>query len=208
MMRNDYEKIIETISQNTNNPDIYAEYYRMKTNPAIIFIKVKHKKCPHLFVDIFPIDIFGKALSVEQQMKYSEEIIEIRKELTKTVNSQISDEDLLRLLKNVTKEKILKYAVPDDITKCDVMWGIDFHHFQHNFFMNYNNIFPIKEIDFEGLKLPIANNYDYYLKQAFGNYMSYPDKLAIGHAAFMKIDNDEKRHIKVLIHQAGLKLSE
>ncbi len=202
MLRDDYEKVIQTISEKTANPDIYAEYYRMETNPAIIFIKVKHKKCPHLFIDIFPMDVYGKAMSVEEQNRLSEKIIELRKGLTKTINKDASNEELKNILKSISEKRIFNNAIPDEIQNCDIMWGIDFHHFQHNFFMNYNNIFPLKEIEFEGIMLPIANNYDYYLKQSFGNYMSYPDKLAIGHAAFLNLDNEEKENIKAFIESS------
>ena len=200
MLRKDYEKVIDIINTNTKNPDIYAEYYRMKTHPSVIFIKVRHKKCPHLFVDIFPADVYGRGLSVEEQNKRADKIIEIRKELARTVSSNISDNELIDLINKTTKERILSDAVPDDIQNCDVIWGIDFHHFHHNLFMNYNKIFPLKEVEFEGIMMPIPNDYDYYLKQSYGDYMAYPDKLAIGHAAFMEIDKSEKENIKRLIN--------
>ena len=195
MLRKDYENVIDIIAKNTKNPDIYAEYYRMKTHPSVIFIKVRHKKCPHLFVDIFPADVYGRGLSVEEQDKRADKIIEIRKELAKTVSADVSDRELLELINKTTKERILKDAIPDELQNCDIIWGIDFPHFHHNLFMNYNNIFPLKQVEFEGVMLPIPNNYDYYLKQSFGDYMAYPDKLAIGHAAFMKLDSQEKANI-------------
>ncbi len=199
MLRKDYENVIDIIEKNTQNPDIYAEYYRMKTHPSIIFIKVRHRKCPHLFVDIFPADIYGRALTVEEQNIRADKVIEVRKELAKTVPAGTSDEELINIIKTATKEKILNEAVPDEIQNCDIFWGIDFHHFHHNLFMNYNNIFPLKDIEFEGVMLPAPCNWDYYLKQSYGYYMAYPDKLAIGHAAFVKLDSQEKENIKKII---------
>ena len=131
MFREDYDKVIDLISKHNKNPDIYAEYYRMKTHPSIIFIKVRHRKCPHIFVDIFPFDVYGKAISVEEQNKRSEKIIQIRNELAKTITSDVSDEELINIIKTTTKQRILKEAEPAELENCDVIWGIDFHHFHH-----------------------------------------------------------------------------
>ena len=65
MLREDYEKVIDAFNKSSRNPDIYAGYVRDKNNNYII--KIQHKKCPYLFVDIFPYDWYGKQLSREEQ---------------------------------------------------------------------------------------------------------------------------------------------
>ncbi len=41
-------------------------------------------------------------------------------------------------------------------------------------YYKYNDIFPLKKIDFEGFKTFIPNNYDAYLKKLYGDYMQLP----------------------------------
>ena len=59
MMWEDYENVIETFEKYSRNSDIYAIKVKDRHNNA--FIKVKHKKCDIVFVDIFPYkEISGK----------------------------------------------------------------------------------------------------------------------------------------------------
>ena len=70
MMREDYEKIAYIINSNPHNSDVYAEYHMLPESPGEYFIlKVRHKKCEHLFVDIFPYDILGQKLNYEEQLE-------------------------------------------------------------------------------------------------------------------------------------------
>ena len=45
MFREDYEKLIEIFSNNTYNPDVYADYNET-------FIKIRYRGCEYLFLDI------------------------------------------------------------------------------------------------------------------------------------------------------------
>ena len=50
IFRDDYEKIIDIVNNNTVNPDIFAKY-----DIGASFIKIRHKKCDDLFLDLFPV---------------------------------------------------------------------------------------------------------------------------------------------------------
>lgn len=39
----------------------------------------------------------------------------------------------------------------------------------------YNDIFPLKRCDFEGISLAVPNNCERYLNNIYGNYMELPD---------------------------------
>ena len=53
MPRDSYDKIIEAFEKSSRNPDVCAKYVADSDCPATCFIKVLHKKCKYLFVDIF-----------------------------------------------------------------------------------------------------------------------------------------------------------
>ena len=62
-------------------------------------------------------------------------------------------------------------------------YGINFHRHRR-----YNEIFPLKTIEFEGRQLPCPNNADAYLHRLFGNYMQIPSpERRITHATEIKI---------------------
>ncbi|MCM1265911.1 MAG: LicD family protein, partial [Candidatus Gastranaerophilales bacterium] len=69
MMRDDYQKFMDIFNNSSRNKDIYAEIVQDKKDKCMIIIKVLHKKCPHLFVDIFPYDYYGEILSKNEQIQ-------------------------------------------------------------------------------------------------------------------------------------------
>ena len=83
-----------------------------------------------------------------------------------------------------------------------MVWGIDYHHRWANWFTNYNVIFPLKTIIFEGFEFSCMNNADAFLKKVYGDYMSYPNKIGFGHSAYIELTDDEKCIIEKL--KAGL----
>ncbi len=83
-----------------------------------------------------------------------------------------------------------------------LVWGVDFRHTHKNWFTQYDTIFPLKTIKFEGFDFPCINNIDTHLKQVYGNYMQYPSKIGFGHSMYTKLNQTEKEYIKKLI-QAG-----
>ena len=87
MMRDDYERIIDIINNNPYNSDIYAEFNRDEEKGDCIgkyfHIKIRHKKCPNLFVDIFPYDYLGKNLNHEDKILISKMAFALKRELSK-----------------------------------------------------------------------------------------------------------------------------
>ncbi|MBR6126292.1 LicD family protein, partial [bacterium] len=114
MLREDYEKVIEAFQKSSRNPDIYAEYFRAAKNPSVYFIKVQHKKCPYLFVDIFPFDFYGEKHSTDEQLKRTKEIKELRKKLEAKCKIDTPKELLQENLKKIMTEKILTNPIPEN----------------------------------------------------------------------------------------------
>ena len=64
MLREDYTKVINVFNRSTRDSNLYAEYSRDKNNSLII--KIHHKQCKCLFVDIFPFDLYGGKLDKKE----------------------------------------------------------------------------------------------------------------------------------------------
>lgn len=197
MMAQDYEKIIDAFKKSSRNKDIYADYCRNKSNPDVMLIKVMHRKTPHLFVDIFPFYCYGKTIDEQEQLNKTKEIKNIRKELKNRFVSIENNQDLYHLYKETMNEHILAKDSNNNRENTDLVWGIDYDHRWKNWFTNYNVIFPLKLITFEGKEYLSMNNPDAFLRRVYGEYMEYPSKITFGHSLY-KCDDNEFEVIKDL----------
>lgn len=192
MLREDHSKIIEAFEKYSRNPDIFAGLVRDKNDNFIV--KVQHKKCPHLFVDIFPYDYYGAILSLKEQRKKTIEIKELRKKIQVQLKSK-DNKEALRLIDKKRKDVIQRAKL---VENSDLIWGIDFNHHWKNWFSSYDTIFPLKEIEFEDCKFPCINKIDAFLTGVYGDYMAYPKKFGVGHTMYAELSEEEKTEIERL----------
>lgn len=203
MLRDDYNKIIKAFQVYSRNPDIYADYYRDKTNPAQMIIKIQHRNCQYLFVDIFPFDVYGNAMTEEKQLEKTKYIKSIIEEIKSKASFAINNNDTIKNNADIMQNRILTEVIPPDITSTDLVWGIDFQHRWNNWFTNYNVVFPLKTIHFEGSEFMCMNNPDKFLTRVYGDYMAYPKKIGYGHSAYVELTDKDKKVIQEL--KEGLK---
>lgn len=194
MLRVDYDKISEAFQSYSRDPDIYVDYACSLKNTCQCCLRVKHKKCPHLFVDIFPYDWYGQILTREEQRAKTLELKQLRKSMQ--AKSKIREtEAVLSIIREGRKKAI---QTNEFIEKSDLVWGVDFNHGWKNWFSSYDTIFPLSKIEYEGGKFPCANKTHEYLTEVFGDYMAYPKKIGVGHNMFAKLSQEEQEEIKKL----------
>lgn len=198
MMREDYEKIIDTFNKSSRNSDIYADYYRDTKNTCQYMIKIQHKKCHHLFVDIFPFDKYGEKISKEEQLSKTKIIKNIRKQLQKNTSFSTPNDIVKQRIATAMKDEVLKNNDSVDESNLELIWGLDFNHSWDNWFTDYEVIFPLKEIEFEGTMFSCMNNPNAFLTRVYGDYMSYPPKITMGHSIFIELTEEEKQVIEEL----------
>ena len=196
MLRDDYEKIIDAFKKYSRNKGIFADYVRSKINPCMCHIKVQHKLCPHLFVDIFPWDIYGKRLTTGEQFEKTKEIKKIRKSLEETSNKSMSDFEIKYKIEESMNNQVLN--IKDIDPNGDYVWGMDFNHPWKNWFTHYEVLHPMKTIEFEGIEFPCLNDPDAFLSRLYGDYMAYPNKIGLGHSMYLRLTPQEKEVIKLL----------
>lgn len=193
MIRDDYDKIVEAFEKSSRNPDIYAELSWGK-DAQFVLIKVMHKKAPHLFVDIFPYDVYGEKLTEAEQLERTE-WIKARREYLRAHNKPKNIAQIKQMIKQGRKE-LLKEVTTD---KPDIVWGADYNHHWRNWFTSYDVAFPLKEIEFEGQKFYCMNNVDKFLTNVYRDYMAYPKKIGFGHSMFVNLRRSEREVIENLI---------
>lgn len=195
MFREDYEKIVSTFKNTTRNSDIYAEYHRDKDTNSQYFIKIKHKKCPFLGVDIFPLDTYGKHLSLKEQLKATNKICKILKHLKKEIDPNISNKETKTILTKTMKEKILLSSANEN---GDFVYGVDFAHKLKNWFLDRDIVLPLRKIQFEDSKYTTVNKPKEFLKNIYGDYMKYPKKMKILHYSYKNLTSEQLETIKKL----------
>lgn len=195
MFREDYEKIVSAFKNKTRDSDIYAEYHRDKDTNSQYFIKIKHKKCPFLGVDIFPLDSYGKHLSPKEQLIATNKICKILKHLKKEINPNISNKETKTILTKTIKEKILLSSANEN---GDFVYGVDFAHKLKNWFLDRDIVLPLRKIQFEDSKYTTVNKPKEFLKNIYGNYMKYPNKMKILHYSYKNLTSEQLETIKKL----------
>ncbi len=195
MFREDYEKIVSAFKNTTRNSDIYAEYHRDKDTNSQYFIKIKHKKCPFLGVDIFPLDSYGKHLSLKEQLIETNKICKILKQLKKEINPNISNKETKTILTKTMKEKILLSSANEN---GDFVYGVDFAHKLKNWFLDRDIVLPLRKIQFEDSKYTTVNKPKEFLKNIYGDYMKYPNKMKILHYSYKNLTSEQLEAIKKL----------
>ena len=195
MFREDYEKIVSAFKNTTRNSDIYAEYHRDKDTNSQYFIKIKHKKCPFLGVDIFPLDSYGKHLSPKEQLIATNKICKILKHLKKEIDPNISNKETKTILTKTMKEKILLSSANEN---GDFVYGVDFAHKLKNWFLDRDIVLPLRKIQFEDSKYTTVNKPKEFLKNIYGDYMKYPNKMKILHYSYKNLTSEQLETIKKL----------
>lgn len=195
MFREDYEKIVSAFKNTTRNSDIYAEYHRDKDTNSQYFIKIKHKKCPFLGVDIFPLDSYGKHLSLKEQLIATNKICKILKHLKKEIDPNISNKETKTILTKTMKENILLSSANEN---GDFVYGVDFAHKLKNWFLDRDIVLPLRKIQFEDSKYTTVNKPKEFLKNIYGDYMKYPKKMKILHYSYKNLTSEQLETIKKL----------
>ncbi|MGK4198486.1 LicD family protein [Fusobacterium sp. HC1336] len=176
MPREDYDKFIELFKKKGENKkfklvDNTIENFKF---PFIKIMSLKHfstekNKKVGIWIDIFPFDYYSKEeiIKLETLNLYKQKINKLRK------NKNFCNKILLeifrfkrkKLYKQLNKVKNLeeKYILSYPLNLEDKIWTFD-----------KQKVFPLREKKFNGKEYKIPNDYDYYLKKHYGEYMKLP----------------------------------
>ena len=195
MLRDDYDKIIDAFEKYSRDKNIYAKFEIAETTAYRVAIKIRHKRCKHLFVDVFPNDLYGDHVSTKQQEQITKELKKqweyLQKELTSDTPVKIAQEKFDKVIKNNLKNKC---------SNSDILMGMDFYHSRKYWLYDNEIFFPLVDIEFEGYSFPAVNQPVVYLERVYGDYMAYPEKIGFGHNSYVQLSNEDNEVIKSLIN--------
>ena len=192
MIRDDYDKLVDIFNNTTKNTDLYAEYNRDKSGNLII--KIKHKNCSSVCVDIFPYDLCSDYIAGKNPLKTTSKIKKLCKRIQKQYKYSSTDD--LKTAYNELRENVLNNSTDGEKY---LMRGLEFCGFPTNWFYKYETIYPLKTIEFEGEQFSCLNDTKDFLTSLYGNYNAYPKRIGVGHTGLLELNEEDKKVIKELI---------
>jgi lipopolysaccharide cholinephosphotransferase len=196
MLRDDYEKLVDLLKDNENLEIGFSTNGRNKC-----FIKIKHKLFKDTFVDIFPYDIYHSKTNDEEKIKLHNLVSKYSKKLKYSFMKEENRAKLREKFAKITKEKFLENKIYDKSIEPSIFWGIDFPHSWKNRVYDWENIFPLSEISFEGHKFFAPANVDHVLSNVYGDYMKLPKDVYPRHMHLLGLSDEEKESLYELIEK-------
>ena len=191
MLREDYERFIELFSNGfAKYPELEIVY---KNNcREMCFIKLIYKQSENVRIDIFPYDKYHSELDKNGKKELSKRIEMVTKlkwyqqfKKFKTVN------DIRSHFNTVTRERILENKSIHTETPA-IFMGIDFPHKWANKVYDWDTLFPLKKVIFEGEEFPAPQKTEKVLESVYGDFMSIPKDSYPKHTEYMSLGENEK----------------
>ena len=176
MMRKDYEKFLELFKNGIPGyDDLYLDFQNNGVNKCLL--KLKHKKINNIGIDIFMTDYYYKQTTSEEKEKIN---IILHKIINRRIYKILSpfyknnNEKLRKRFADVINKEVLQGHKVDEALKPSIFDSIDFPHSNKQLIFDYDVIFPLKKIEYEGCMFYAPNKSEELLTLEFGNYMKMP----------------------------------
>lgn len=180
MMRSDYERFISIFNEQTVDKNLYAAQ-RSCGKGLYNSINIYHSQIKLITIDIFPCDFYYKQLDDNEKIEFS---IKLQKlcENNKKYYTSLNISEFHNHIKKLQNTYFPETNDSRDFKTPSIFFGIEFCHKAHPFnIFDYNTIFPLKKIQFEGKEFYSVNNPDIHLTYLYGDYMSLPKNISYHH---------------------------
>ncbi|WXT99937.1 MAG: hypothetical protein Ctma_0643 [Catillopecten margaritatus gill symbiont] len=182
----DYQRLISALDAESKvNKNIFL-YFEHATKPKSAHLRFEKlattkmvmqrgKKVFSCYVDIFPSRIINKADKEKDQNIAN--IIGIFSSSVTLNDAKIDSKYIKNTLKSalVEKQRFTQYFHSEYLPNCNDR-AADSLVMTDDIYYPYADIFPLQEMNFEGLKCLVPNNVENYLSADFGDYMTLPPK--------------------------------
>lgn len=196
MPREDYESLVNLYeTEQIVFEDCKLYFKNNKRNKC--FLKLQYNESKNVTLDIFPYDWYYKPLNEEEKEILSGKI-------SKLVNINkfrfCNNEKLIReKFKTLTKDKLLDGKLLNLNNYPALFMAIDFPHKWNRKVYDYETVFPLSNISFEGCMFNAPNYPEIYLKSIYGDFMSFPKDLYPRHSAYLGMSKNEVMNLKEFI---------
>lgn len=192
MKREDYERFVDLFNQRTQDKNLSAHYQLTPGHPSAM-IQITHCKLPSISVDIFPTDFYSRPMDKAERLQFTQKIKMLSK---RPRNSAESAQQLRTRCQELTRQ-LCSSMDSASAQKPTVFYGIEFFHQSHLYnAFDYDTIFPLQEITFEGEKFPTVAKPKEYLSEIYKNWQHIPPKL---YAHIINIPPQEQAYLHAYV---------
>ena len=166
MPREDYEKALEVLPKELEK--LGLEFNTRDSHPYVRFGIAYDHYNTGIWIDVFVVDSFKTDLTIDELYH----------------NKAMDVELAVRTHFNEMKEKIIKEQIQyrnqmlhhDENAKQTIYFdNLEFIHY-HPIFYEEKDLYPLKELSFEGYLFKCPNNCNIILQRKYGDYMKFPKK--------------------------------
>lgn len=174
MPREDYEKALLLFPAECEK--LGLEYNKHGAHPYICSGIAYNHRATGIWIDIFVVDSLKTDKSIDELFDSNAIAVEKKvREHFKSMKVKNVEEQI------VYRNKLLKN---DDSANQKLFYdNLEFKHF-HPIFYEENDLYPLKELVFEGYSLKCPNDYKIILRRKYGDYMKFP-KSGVAHHGTM-----------------------
>ncbi len=185
MLSSDVEKIVPILKEHYKKTDYIVRTRALTCNN--FQIRIRHRRY-NVGIDIFPVYEYpASELTTELNTEIKNNILKARKMLDKKYRSKVlSKERTEEAIKDIVTLQN-KYVIPQDKdfpANPILFHGIDFPYEEDYFIMPYNEIFPLREKEFEGSIFLVPNKAEEYLGHLWSNWEYLPESMAIRYESY------------------------
>ena len=194
MPRVSYDKFISIFNQKSKN---YFMDFACDKSGMCNIVKVRNKNIPNIFVDVFPCDFCYKKMDNHEKLSFSKMIKNLIEKHLKNLKKLGKDNYRKSFIK-LRDDNVLYLSTNEKINPT-IFYGMEYFHDMHDYIaFDYETIFPLKKISFEGQEFPCVNKPDIYLTYLYKDYMSLPSKIK-PHNEISKMNIEEIINLKEFV---------
>jgi len=184
MMRDDYNKFLRIFSSVADSKYNVKTYFENEWN----FSKVHVDFTNLLFVDVFPVDYYcEKVDTLDGKLRVTADLIHARAEVRKRLcKSKLADCEKRDILDGIYEKMIMKGKGVEKNNS--IIISIDFVDSCCVQCFDYEDIFPLSEVEYDGSVFFAPNRADRILTYMYGDYMLLPDEIAPHHKEFKDVN--------------------
>lgn len=201
IMRKDCDKFYDLFKDGIPGyPDLYLDWNNNGRNKCLL--KLRHRKIPSISMDLFQMDIYYKKTTQEEKDAINELFYKLYDRSIDRILRPFylgKPKKILSRMDKLVKKYVMKGNVADPSTKPSVFCYIDYPHAHLHMVYDWEMVYPLREIEFEGIKFPCVNDVDGLLKLIYGDYMKLRGDCYPRHANSCGFDDETQKAIDEFI---------
>ena len=170
MPRQDYERVMTIFNEHNQVPGLEAMLFSW--HPSIWnLIKVQHTQCQSLFIDVLPYDFYYKQLTLQENAQLADHVKQLILCHGQTPRIWPNMDAFIHSFLELAAQQLpdLQYKAG---VKPMLMYGPEYLHSNTKYWaLDYDTVFPLRPIEFEGHTFFGPNDPDIVLTMYYGDYM-------------------------------------